>query len=134
MIQGQADTETDDAQIQKRTSEGVGFALEKMTITPEAQQAVLDKVQEAGHKPEELEKLTPEELHILDKIATRNISITKTAQSIDTLANDVINGLSANLKRGDLGLVKKDQQLAVNGADMVTQEAMSFNRQIKQEA
>jgi flavine halogenase len=135
VIQGVADTETEDKLIQKRTTEGVDFALTSLTVTPAQEKAVLDKIQEAGHRPQELERLTDEELHILNRIVTRNVGLTKDEKNLDNIANDVIDGLSVNLQRGDLGLICKDKMVRTDGEDNHDKlDALSFNRMIKQEA
>ncbi|TVY84589.1 Flavin-dependent halogenase ptaM [Lachnellula suecica] len=110
VIQGVADTETEDATVQKNAAESVDFALSSLEITPEMKRDVIDKIERAQHQPETLEKLTPEEVHILSTIVTRTFNREKDELNLTSFTGDVIEGLSAHLVRGDLGLIKKDAE------------------------
>lgn len=108
MIQGTADTQVENTSIQKKAAEGVEFALGTMKKDRKAEErAILDKVQGARDHAEEMEKLTEEELATLSAIVHRNIRLTNNEKNLNNIANDVIDGLSIDLVRGNLGLVKK---------------------------
>lgn len=109
MIQGTADTDVENKSIQKKAAEGVEFALGAMKTDKKAtERAVVEKVQGARDRAEEMEKLTEEELATLNGIVHRNIRLTNNQTSLNNIANDVIDGLSIDLVRGNLGLVKRD--------------------------
>ncbi|KAG9229990.1 hypothetical protein BJ875DRAFT_507594 [Amylocarpus encephaloides] len=95
-------------QVQKNAAEAVDFSLESFEVTPEKQRAVIDKIEKAQAAPETLEKLTPEEVHILGGIVTRTFEREKDELNLTSFTGDVIEGLSANLVRGDLGLIRKE--------------------------
>ncbi|KAG0650220.1 Flavin-dependent halogenase [Hyphodiscus hymeniophilus] len=114
VIQGVADTRTEDAQVQRGAAESVEFALGSFQVTPEKQRAVIDKIERAQAEPETLEKLSPEEVHILGNIVTRTFEREKDELDLTNFAGDVIDGLSAKLSRGDLGLFKRDPQIGNN--------------------
>lgn len=108
VIQGTADTDVGNKTIQQKAAEGVEFALGTMKNDRKAtERAILDKVQGARDRAEEMEKLTEEELATLSAIVHRNIRLTNNERNLNNIANDVIDGLSIELKRGNLGLVKK---------------------------
>lgn len=71
------------------------------------ERAILDKVQGARDRAEEMEKLTEEELATLSAIVHRNIRLTNNERNLNNIANDVIDGLSIELVRGNLGLVER---------------------------
>ncbi|KAA8575243.1 hypothetical protein EYC84_004430 [Monilinia fructicola] len=119
VIQGVADTETSDARVQKNAAEAVDFSLESFEVTPEKQRAVIDKIEKAQAAPETLEKLTPEEVHILGGIVTRTFEREKDELNLTSFTGDVIEGLSANLVRGDLGLIRKDAKPATPEATAI---------------
>lgn len=108
VIQGTADTDVENQNIQKKAAEGVEFALGTMKNDRKAtERAILDKVQGARDRAEEMEKLTEEELATLSAIVHRNIRLTNHERNLNNIANDVIDGLSIELVRGNLGLVDK---------------------------
>jgi len=107
VIQGVADTETENTRVQQKAAESVDFALGTFKITPEKERAVLDKIEKAQAQPETLEKLTPEEVHILDNLGSRAFHREKDELDLTAFTGDVIDGLSAKLVRGDLGLIRK---------------------------
>lgn len=107
VIQGVADTRTADAKVQERAAQSVNFALDSFEITPERQRAIIDKIERAQASPEMLEKLTAEEVHILNRIVTRTLLREKDEMDLMNFADDVIDGYSANVVHGDLGFVRK---------------------------
>lgn len=107
MIQGTADTDVENKSIQKKAAEGVEFALGTLKNDKKAtERAILEKVQGARDRAEEMEKLTEEELATLGAMVSRNIRLTNNQTNLNNIANDVIDGLSIDLVRGNLGLVK----------------------------
>lgn len=107
MIQGTADTDVENKSIQKKAAEGVEFALGTLKNDRKAtERAILEKVQGARDRAEEMEKLTEEELATLGAMVSRNIRLTNNQTNLNNIANDVIDGLSIDLVRGNLGLVK----------------------------
>lgn len=97
VIQGAADTDVGNKSVQEKAAEGVEFALGTMENDRKAtERAILDKIQGARDRAEEVEKLTKEELATLSAIVHRNIRLTN---------NDIIDGLSIELVHGNLGLV-----------------------------
>ncbi|KAK4155039.1 hypothetical protein C8A00DRAFT_32123 [Chaetomidium leptoderma] len=106
VIQGAADTDVEDAQVQKRAAQSVDFALDSFSkttvVTPEMQRAVLEKVDGSSD-----ESLTADEVKILSGIVSR-VFEAKHTQSLDHFTGDVINGLAAHVVRGDLGLARKE--------------------------
>ncbi|RYP63074.1 hypothetical protein DL770_009462 [Monosporascus sp. CRB-9-2] len=101
VIQGVADTDTEDARVQKNAVQSVDFALNSFEITPEKQRAIIDKIDGSQ------ENLTPDEVNILKGIVGRTFE-TKHTQSLEHFTGDVINGLSAKVVHGDLGLVRQE--------------------------
>lgn len=119
--------------MQQKAASGVDFALQSIQkFTPAQQKAVLDKVQHAGHQPETLEKLSEDEIHILNELVEKQLAVTKTEKNLSNIANDVINGLTPNLVRGKLTLVKKERMDAVDESKVTENtELFDFNRSIK---
>lgn len=74
------------------------------------ERAILEKVHGARDRAEEMEKLTEEELATLGAMVQRNTTMTAHAQNLNTIANDIIDGLSIELVRGNLGLVKMTRE------------------------
>lgn len=135
VIQGVADTETEDERIQKGAAESVDFALSSFEITPEKQRSVIDKIERAQAAPEMLEKLTLEEVHILDNVVMRAFDKKDEALSLSSFAGEVIDGISANLVHGDLGFIERYAEPAANLAGPATKmEAPALDRNIKQAA
>ena len=109
VIQGTADADVGNKHTKKEVASSVDFALSTFKkATPEMRKAVIEKVQHAGHEPEEMEKLTPDELVVLNNIVSKQFELTKSEKDLDNFANDVIDGLTPILKKGSLGLVKSD--------------------------
>jgi ribosomal protein L22 len=109
VIQGQVDTgETE----QQRMVSGVEFSLERFNRAPaEAEQAVLNKVQSAGQNTEELEKLTRDELAVLQIIIGRQLRMTKVEKNLNNFARDVIDGWAARVERGNLRLQRAETSI-----------------------
>lgn len=106
VIQGVADTETKDANIQDRAISSVSFGLDTLEVSAEKQRAVLEKIDEAQAYPETLENLTPEDEAILTAMVSRTFEKEKDEVSLANFTGDIIDGLSANLVHGDLGVVE----------------------------
>lgn len=141
VIQGTADTDVENKSIQKKAAEGVEFALGTMSNDRKAaERAILDKVQGARDRAEEMEKLTEEELATLTSIVHRNIRMTANGNNLNNIANDVIDGLSIELVRGNLGLVNKvtdEMDPQMEKALFMTSEqkdALELNRTVTVEA
>lgn len=69
-----------------------------------------------------MEKLTEEELATLGAMVSRNIRLTNNQTNLNNIANDVIDGLSIDLVRGNLGLVKS------HADDMMPQTGNALNK------
>ncbi|EED13806.1 conserved hypothetical protein [Talaromyces stipitatus ATCC 10500] len=95
-------------QVQKNAAKAVDFSLESFEVTPEMQRAVIDKIEKSQAAPETREKLTPEEVHILSGIVTRTFAREKDELNLTSFTGDVIEGISANLVHGDLGLIRPE--------------------------
>nr|POE70850.1 sulochrin halogenase [Quercus suber] len=135
VIQGVVDTKTEDTDVQKRAVQSVNFALDKFEVTPEIEQAVVDKIQKAQGSPEMLEKLTPEEVHILSRITTRTFEHEKDELNLTNFTGEIIEGLSAKLVRGDLGFVNHGIKPRVDAPqDTAMVEMVGLDRSIKQVA
>lgn len=141
MIQGTADTDVENKSIQKKAAEGVEFALGAMKNERKTtESAILAKVQGARDRAEEMEKLTEEELATLSGMVHRNIRLTNNQTSLNNIANDIIDGLSIDLVRGNLGLVKHntdDMQQQTGKALFMNSErmeALELNRTVTVEA
>lgn len=129
VIQGTADADVSSRHTQKEVASSVNFALNTFKRdTPEQQKAVLDKVQHAGHEPEELEKLTEDELNVLNNIVGRQLRLTKTEKDLENFANDVIDGLTPDLKRGSLGLRKSETTIGSKNSEMA--DLFDLNRSL----
>lgn len=103
------------------------------------ERAILEKVQGARDRAEEMEKLTEEEMATLGAIVHRNATMTNNAQNLNTIANDVIDGLSIELVRGNLGLVKKtsEEMKGTHKSSLMASDhmdALELNRTITVEA
>lgn len=102
VIQGAADTRSEDADTQTRTAASVDLALQHMQATPES---VTTKVEQAQDKLTMLETLTAEEVAILNKLAKRTFEHEKGELKLMNFVGHIVDGLSARLAQGDLGLV-----------------------------
>ncbi|KAF2162587.1 hypothetical protein M409DRAFT_69145 [Zasmidium cellare ATCC 36951] len=103
VIQGTVDMESEDAATQTQVATSVDLALEHMQATPEA---VTAKITQAQDKLAMLETLTPEEVAILNKLIKRTLQHEKSDLKLMNFVGHVVEGLSARLIQGDLGLMK----------------------------
>jgi len=118
VIQGTADAEQTDKTIQEKAASSVDFALGVIhDSSPEAQKAVLEKVRKAAHEPEELEKLTPVELAVLQNLREKQLKFIKGEKNLANFAHDAIEGFTPNLVTGSLGLTRIKGE-AMNGNGM----------------
>ena len=116
VIQGTADADVSNNHTKKEVASSVKFALSTFKdATPEQQKIVIQKVKAAGHEPTELEKLTEDELQVLNNIVSRQFALTKEDKNLDSFATDVIDGWTPVLKQGSLGLVRKEASNGTNG-------------------
>ncbi|KAL9114361.1 MAG: hypothetical protein Q9187_007493 [Circinaria calcarea] len=118
IIQGSADTSA--ILTQREISKTVDFCFRAFQPTvPEAREAVLKKlegitVNDSGSTDPKTKEniealqtaLTPDELRILNTIRARQMMRSEDMMNIDSFGTDAVDGMAANLKRGDLGLVK----------------------------
>ncbi|MCJ1382991.1 hypothetical protein MMC17_006104 [Xylographa soralifera] len=118
IIQGTADMSA--RLTQAEVSKTVDFCFSAFRPTdPEAREAVIKKLEnitinDSGStdlkSKENMEALqaalTPDEIGILNTIRARQMMRSEDMLNIDSFGSDAINGMAANLKRGDLGLVK----------------------------
>ncbi|KAL9118590.1 MAG: hypothetical protein Q9187_004861 [Circinaria calcarea] len=118
IIQGSADTSA--KLTQEEISKTVDFCFRAFQPTvPEAREAVLKKLEgitvndSSSTDPKTKENiealqttLTPDELRILNTIRVRQMMRSEDMMNIDSFGTDAVDGMAANLKRGDLGLVK----------------------------
>ena len=115
VIQGTADAEQTDRTIQEKAASSVDFALSVIhKSSPEEQKAVLEKVRKAAHEPEELEKLTPGELAVLQGLREKQLKFIKGEENLANFAHDAIEGFTPNLVTGSLGLTRIKSE-AMNG-------------------
>lgn len=98
-------------------------------IDSEKKEAVLRKMDSLGLNDETLDaktkgeleaSMSPEEVHIMHQIRARQMIRTEDTVNIDTFSFDTIEGLTVNLQRGSLGLIrpcgdKKMEQLDAVG-------------------
>ncbi|KAI0139643.1 FAD/NAD(P)-binding domain-containing protein [Xylariaceae sp. FL1272] len=111
VIQGVADSHDNDAQVQNRAVESVSFAMKSFDVSPEREKAMVEKVLRAAEAaPETLQKMTPEEDEILKRMTHRVLHRNSTQKKSSGLAefSVAIDGLSANLEVGNVGLIKVD--------------------------
>jgi hypothetical protein len=136
VIQGIADTNTEDADVQTRAAKSVNFGLETMNASSAAEDAVVKKIREAENRPEMLEKLTAEEVSILDRITKRTFAHEKDELNLTHFTGEVIDGFSARLVRGDLGFVNHAAQPATADQPAVSAavDMSGLDRSIKQVA
>ncbi|PYH65801.1 NAD(P)/FAD-dependent oxidoreductase, partial [Aspergillus vadensis CBS 113365] len=109
VIQGVADTHLSDEQVQQRAVESVDFALNSFDVTPEQERAMVNKVSHAAQAaPETLQNMTPEEVDILKRMSHRVLhrNTTQENRGLAAFTGHVIDGLAANVERGDVGLIK----------------------------
>ncbi|KAM0185218.1 hypothetical protein ACHAPQ_012152 [Fusarium lateritium] len=109
VIQGVADTHESDASVQNKAVESVNFALESFEVTPEQEKLMTEKVVQAAQRaPETLQKMTPEEVDILKRMSHRVLhrNTNRNNKGLVDFTGQVIDGFSAILERGDVGLIK----------------------------
>lgn len=104
---------------QARAADTVKFALSRFQDqTPQQRrEALTAKLEDVANKPEELEKLSEEEVGILNDMTQAHVTQISAEKSINELANYVFDGLTPRLERGNLGLqekaeVKQDEDAA----------------------
>ncbi|TVY62729.1 Sulochrin halogenase, partial [Lachnellula suecica] len=114
IIQGHADTDVGGKLTQGLVSKSVDFCLHAFEdVTPEAHQAVLDKINsvkiEGGNETaEDLEKLNEDELRVLRTIRARQILSAQEAVNMNGFSQGVMDGLAPQLVRGSLSLRRVD--------------------------
>jgi hypothetical protein len=75
--------------------------------------AVLEKV-DGPKKPDETkEQLSEDELKVLKSIRARQMLRTEDTINIDNFSADAIDGMVPVLKRGELGLVKREEDVVL---------------------
>ena len=95
--------------MQNKAVESVNFALESFEVTPEQEKLMTEKVVQAAQRaPETLQKMTPEEVDILKRISHRVLhrNTNRNNKGLVDFTGQVIDGFSAILERGDVGLIK----------------------------
>lgn len=115
IIQGTADADVGGKLTHDEVVKTVDFCLNAFKETsPEERKKVLDKVAAingtasiAPDAKQDLEKLTEDELKILNHIRAKQMLRMEDTFSLDHFGSDAIDGLAPNLKRGSLGLVAK---------------------------
>ena len=121
VIQGKADADLSGKLTQDLVSKTVDFCFNAFAeVSPEARQAVIDKLDSVKADPnvetkEDLEKLTDDELAILRTIRARQMMRSEDAVNIDTFSTDVIEGFVPRLVTGRLGLSKVTSQNGTAG-------------------
>lgn len=112
VIQGIADADVGGKLTQSVISQSVEFCFHAFEdISPEARNAVLEKLDRVKANPDvetkqDLEKLNEDELAILRTIRARQMLRTEDSMNIDSFSQDVIDGFVPRLIRGKLGLSK----------------------------
>ena len=106
MIQGTADVAAANVQTKQKVANTVGFALSKFQDqTPEQQRdSLIGKIEDAANRPEDLEKLSEDEIEILNQMTAAHVAQIGSEKSIQDLANDVFDGLTPRLQRYEMGL------------------------------
>lgn len=126
VIQGIADADVGGKLTQGLVSKSVEFCFHAFQdVSPEARQAVLDKLDRVKSDPktetkEDLEKLTEDELAVLRTIRARQMLRTEDAMNIESFSHDVIDGFVPRLIRGKLGLNKVQN----HSADIKSSESL----------
>ncbi len=110
VIQGTADADVGGKLTQDEVVKTVDFCLLAFKDTsPEERQKVLDKVAAINGTVSDdkanLEKLTEDELKILNHIRAKQMLRFEDTFNLNHFGSDAIDGLVPNLKRGSLGLV-----------------------------
>lgn len=113
VIQGTADADVSGKLTHEEVVKTVDFCLHAFEATsPEERQKVLEKVAAingaSSTVPDDkanLEKLTEDELKILNHIRAKQMLRFEDTLNLNHFGSDAIAGLTPNLKRGSLGLV-----------------------------
>lgn len=132
VIQGTADADVVGKLNHDEIVKTVDFCLNAFKETsPEERKKVLDKVAAMNGTAssdlaakQDLEKLTEDELKILNSIRAKQMLRMEDSFSLNHFGSDAIGGLAPNLKRGALGLVAKstnDTKLAAPVIDLLVQ-------------
>jgi hypothetical protein len=114
VIQGTVDVKS--RLTESEISETIDFCYRAfIPIPPEQKDAVLEKMEKLGLNDDTLDSKTKgelessmstEEIRIMNSIRARQMLRSEDTINIDTFSTDTIGGLTANLERGKLGLVK----------------------------
>ena len=89
--------------FQKGPEEEQHFELPKETLSKEEEAAMISKLEDA---PEDLERLSEDEIRILNNMTATTVHKVHGETSITALASDVFDGLTTRLDVGNLGLNK----------------------------
>ena len=76
----------------------------------------LDKAARAARELEELEKLTPDEIQVLQNLRERQLKIFKHEKNLEHFTSDPIDGFIPNLVKGSLGLTTRIKSESTNGS------------------
>jgi hypothetical protein len=105
VIQGNADAGS--KLTQGEVSKTIDFCLKAFhPVKPEERQAIQGKINGTRNEAHELEKLSEDELRVLDAIRARRLLRTEDTLNLDNFRKDAIGGFMPNLKHGKLGLVE----------------------------
>ncbi|KAI4155711.1 MAG: hypothetical protein LQ340_000800 [Diploschistes diacapsis] len=115
IIQGTADADVGGKLTHGEVVKTLDFCLNAFKeTTPAERQLVLDKIAALNNSSsatpdakESLEKLTEDELEILNNIRAKQMLRMEDTFNLDHFGSDAINGFAPHLKRGQLGLVAK---------------------------
>lgn len=115
VIQGTADADVGGKLTHGEVVKTLDFCLNAFKeTTPAERQLVLDKIAALNNSSsatpdakESLEKLTEDELEILNNIRAKQMLRMEDTFNLDHFGSDAINGFAPHLKRGQLGLVAK---------------------------
>ncbi|KAL9623323.1 MAG: hypothetical protein Q9160_002430 [Pyrenula sp. 1 TL-2023] len=114
-----ADSESTNKFTQSDVSSTIDFCLNAFNpLEAEKHKSVLEKAKLAEQsqtnggqlQTERIEKLTPDELAILNTIRARQMLRTEDTLNIQNFSKNVVQGLRPRLERGQLGLVKAEKE------------------------
>ena len=147
IIQGKADADVGGKLTQDEVVKTVDFCLNAFQETsPEERQNVIDKlksIQESSSTDkdtkEDLEKLTEDELRVLNNIRAKQMLRMEDSFNIDSFGQTAIDGYAPNLQRGKLGLVHRGKTSGAAQLDapivdllaMVEDDAMAQHKPMK---
>lgn len=128
VIQGTADADVGGKLTHDEVAKTVDFCLNAFKETsPEERKKVLDKVATINgttsihpEAKQDLEKLTEDELAILNNIRAKQMLRMEDTFSLNHFGSDAINGFAPNLKTGNLGLVAKATEDTLSKLDVPT--------------